>query len=154
MRKEIPKWLFASVAKHFSTLADNYNYYVTGNQRATEDLDSWIELKIDGPHIDRLSSGKVKYTCEVDVQIYCKRDPHNLYKYLEITGDVLDRFTEHIGIFKLGSEPTDDQSYFTCMKLNYDGSKPLNVAHFGDTGINEKISVSDVEGHYYFILNE
>jgi len=145
-RANVTKWIFASVVKHFSSLP---NLHVSGQLRKTADYKEWVELKIDGPYIHKLSKNYHKIVIEIDAQIYTVQDREYLYNNLELQGKVLELFTDTISVFKLGNKAGDDESYVFCIKLNHGDKHSLDVANFGFTEKDENIAVSDVEGHYY-----
>jgi len=145
-KQNVTKWIFASIAKHFSSIE---NLHVTGSLRDTSDKKEWVELKIDGPYIHKLSKDYHRIKIEIDAQIYTVQDREYLYNNLELQGKVLDLFTETISIFKLGNKDTDDGTYVFCIKLDHGDKHSLDVANFGPVNKDENLTVSDIEGHYY-----
>ena len=145
-RKNISKWIFASVAKNFKHLP---NLFIKGQLRETDKTKNWYELKVDGPYIHKLSKNYWRLDVEIDLQSYVKQDKSYLYTYQELQGDALVFFTETIPIYKLGDKSSDDGSFIFCLQLNHDDKHSLDMTTFGFAEKNEKIDITDIEGHYF-----
>lgn len=145
-RANVTKWIYASVCKHFSSLP---NLHIKGQVRKTEQYQNWYELKVDGPYLHELSRNYWKVKIEIDVQVYSKQDREYLYTNQELQGKALELFTNTISIYKLGNKPVDTGDYLFCLKIDSSDRHSLDVANFGFTEGDEKLDVSDIEGHYY-----
>ena len=149
-KRNVTKWIFASIAKHFNSLSDDDVYvHISGQLRETDDKDAWVEVKIDGPYITKLSKGYHNLKIEISVQSFTVQKRDYLYNNLELQGKVLDLFTESIGIYKLGNKSEDDKTFAFCILLDHNDKHTLDVANYGAVDENEKIKVSGIEGHYY-----
>ena len=145
-RTNVTKWIFASIVKHFSSLP---NLHVKGQVSKTAKVGEWYELKIDGPYLHKLSSNYWKLDVEIDVQMYTKQDRKYLYTNQEAQGKALALFTDAISIYKLGNKSGDDETFLFCITLNHSDKHSLDVANFGFAEVNDKLDVSDIEGHYF-----
>ena len=145
-RENVTKWIYASICKHFESLP---NLHIKGQIRESDKTDKWYEMKVDGPYLHKLSKNYWRVKVEIDVQMYTKQDRRYLYTNQEAQGKALALFTETISIYKLGNKPTDNGDYLFCIKLDHEDKHALDVANFGFTEGNEKLDVSDIEGHYF-----
>jgi len=145
-RTNVTKWIFASIAKHFSSLP---NLHIAGQLRTTDSVGEWYELKIDGPYLHKLSKNYWHAKVEIDIQMYTQQNRKYLYNNQELQGKALALFTDTISIYKLGNKDEDDATFLFCMSLDHDDKHALDVANFGFVEGDEKLSVSDIEGHYY-----
>jgi len=145
-RANVTKWIFASIAKHFSSIP---NLYVTGTHRDTSNQKEWVELKIDGPYIKHLSKDYYQLNIEIDAQIYTVQDPNYAFNNLELQGKVLELFTECIRIYKLGNKPEDTGDFVFNIVMDDRDKHMLDVSNFGPIDTDIKMVVSDIEGHYH-----
>ena len=141
----LTKWIFASVAQHFSSLE---NLHIATQNRDTLSKKFWYELKIDGPYFSELYGKYADIVIEVDLQIFSVRDDKYLYKNLELQGDGLALFTDRINIYKLGGKDGDDRSFLFCMSLHKERKHGLDVFNLGTVGPDMNLIMSDIEGHY------
>ena len=140
----LTKWIFASVASHFSSLE---NLIIATQDRKNINKSYWYELKIDGPYFSDLYGNYATIVIEVDLQIFSMKDKY-LYKNLELQGKGLELFTDKIDIFKLGGKGGDDREFLFCMSLHKERKHGLDVFNLGTVGPNKNLIMSDIEGHY------
>ncbi len=155
MNQNWPRWIIASVAKHFDDRRQGLKLFMEGMDHV-EDKTEYIELRIDGPYILELSKDYFKLTVEVNVLVQSARNPTDLFKIYKDCGIVVKAFSDVIKIFKYGNGDDDDQSLLGCMILVHsnDAREALRVSHFGQHSAMVPMMRSSVEGHYDLFLHE
>jgi hypothetical protein len=143
MDRNLTKWIFASVAKHFSPLE---NLHIATQYRDTSKMKQWYELKIDGPYFSNMNRNFIDLKIEIDLQIFSIQGDY-LYNNLELQGKGLELFTNSISIFKLGGGGGDSTKVF-CVSLDNKDKHGLDVFNFGMISADRKLIMSDIEGHY------
>lgn len=153
MREHLPRWIFASIAKYFSTGLSDYSTYVEGVDLPDTEETEKIEIRIDGPWMREVSKDVLKINSEVNILVSVTMDS-DLYKIHTIKGKVASLFLD-IPIYKYGSETGDDQTlvgYFKILPTD-DLKERVEIADFGQIDPNIKILQSTIEGHYEMIIN-
>jgi hypothetical protein len=148
MRKHLPRWIFASISKHFDTHRSGIEMYVEGQDRKT-DVDDFFELRMDGPYYRELSKNFFEVRFEINVLIQSELND-NYHRIHEIIGIVSDAFFTPINIYRFGSEQEDDGSFFDCVSLSFEKRRrdALEIHQFGKIEPSTKIMQATVEGHY------
>lgn len=111
------RWIQASIVKFVKDACstNGYNVYVEGENRKTNLLEAFFELRVDGPKFtDRQSDYRVEVEVNVLVQLQQGRD---LYKVNKMSGFACATlFPYTLAILKLGNLPGDDQSLLACLR--------------------------------------
>lgn len=141
MEASIPKWIFASLAKHFS--ATGLPYHVEGAKRATNDKHDWTEYILDGPDFEEISRGYFRLQMTVNVLVNSIEDNFDAYRYVKNSGLVASYFWKNISVYKYGDTVLDTGEYLGCLKL----ISPVFINHFGRTNTSS-VYKSSVVGNY------
>jgi len=150
-----PRWIFASVSKHFSdALPSGITLFIEGQHRATRTEKDFFELRIDGPTLREISKGCWLFRIEVNILVQSAMDDGNYHRIHQGVGDVAATFTNGIPVYRKGSGPLDDQSFVGCLQLLESGEHRdfLEINHFGQIDVKTKIMQATVEGHYKMLL--
>lgn len=148
------KWMFASAAKHFQSIAAKHNipFYIEGDNRNTHDLPEYIEFRMDGPLVVVPAKGE-RYEY-VDINVLASiTQGRNLYRSQEVVGLMSDGFTLTIPIYKLGDDSGDDGGKIGCLKLRRELDQNIEINQFGIVRPDVNIIQHSVEGHYRLVLN-
>lgn len=150
-----PRWIFASVSKHFDARRQGLNLFIEGQHRDTSDAGAYIELRIDGPEFREDSKGYWRVFSEINVLVSTPLDDTNFHLHQVNIGIVAAAFTT-INIYKYGTGVLDDQSLLGCYQLVHDyiGRERLIVSNFGQIDPAVKLLQATVEGHYEMFLSE
>jgi len=146
--KNWPRWIFASVSKHFEAKRDGIYIFVEGQIRDTKELDSWIEIRVDGPYTQQHGSNDFRLNIEINVLCVAKCDDKDFHRIHRITGIVGAAFTSEIFIFKNGDTVEDDQSLIGCLVRRDDKKEAIVTSNFGLIDPDVPIMQATVEGHY------
>lgn len=154
MNSNWPRWIFASIAQHFST-ATSYKTFVEGEPRTTWEEKDFIEIRMDGPYFIQLDSVTWEAMFEVNVLIQSVMTFSDLYKIHTMAGAVAYAFTTNPQIFKYGTGVGDDQSLLACTELLQDkrDRQLLVISHFGQVAPDKLLQQASVEGHYKLTLS-
>jgi len=152
MTKSLPKWCFASIAKHFIDLRQSLPMFVEGQHRDTNKYTDYSEVRIDGPYC--VESSRDYWTIDVVINILVGStiNDRDAYRYLKNSGIVLEAFTPNIKVFKLGTEVEDDGTLLGCLYLKGTGRDSIIVTHSGLNKETKGIRYSEVEGSYQMVL--
>jgi hypothetical protein len=153
INKHWPRWVFASISKHFDDHRQGLPMYIEGQHRDTRSLKDFIELRLDGPQFTEISKGYWRLYFEVNILAQSAMDEHNYHRIYTTVGIVAAAFSG-IVMFKYGKGPDDDQKQFACAHLLMDTKKRqhLDIFHFGLIDKQLKLEQATVEGHYETFL--
>ena len=150
-----PRWIAASINKHFDARKGSLPLFVEGMHRETRDEKDFLELRQDGPYLTELSKGVWRVYMEVNILIQSAMDDSNMYRIYQDVGIVVQACTD-IPIYKYGSDPLiDDGSLLGCLKVVADhrGKERIQVNHFGKINPSVPLIQATVEVHYGMKLN-
>ncbi len=145
-----PRWVFASVSKHFDDNTPGLDMFIEGQHRDTRKKKDFIELRVDGPQITEISKNYFRIYGEVNVLVTSAMDNTNYHRIHESNGIVAAAFTM-IPLFKFGVESVvNDQSHFACWNLLQDTGKRhrVDIFNFGQVDVKSEVVQASVEGHY------
>ena len=149
MDENWPRWIFASVSKHFDDNKQGIPMYIEGQHRNTKDIKDFFELRMDGPQFTEISKNSWDIYVEINCLVQSAMDDTNYHRIHQNVGIVAAAFT-NIRIFKYGDGPGDDESLIGCLKLIQDKRKRhrLDIFHFGQIEVSTELVQATVEGHY------
>ena len=151
--ENLPRWLFASVSKHFDDNKQDLALFIEGQYRTTRNIKDFIELRFDGPDLTEISKGYWKVYTEINVLVQSAMDDENFHRIHTTVGKVVAAFTD-IEVYKYGTGDDDDDSLLGCLVLLADArsKEKTKVAHFGQIGPDTMLLQASVEGHYLMHL--
>ena len=149
MNQHWPRWIFASISKHFDDRKGNLPLYIEGQLRqpGVKDL---LELRIDGPYLTEESRNYWRLYVEVSVIVQSTMDAHDYHRIHRNCGFVASLFTA-IPLYKLGDSVDDNPTeQFGCLSLVQDIGKRerIQINHFGKIDPATDLLQSSVEAHY------
>jgi len=142
MNSSWPKWLVASIAKHFHDNLLPNKMYLEGDERGPEEQLDIFELRLTGPDVENRIKNQFILTIEVNLLVKVIKSD-DIYKLQKFKGIGLSCFT-NIPAFKFGQEPEDDQSEFGCILV----SNQIEVTDFGDISVPVDIQHATIEATY------
>lgn len=153
MDKNWPRWILASVKKHFEDNRDGIHLFFEGHDRNTSTLTEYGEFRLDGPYVWHNSRTEFKLKIELNVLVSIKQDEQNVHKLARVTGVFLAAFKPAISVFKYGDQPGDDQTLLGCLNLISEDREPVMVSNFGQISPDDPLEQATVEGHYMMHLS-
>ena len=153
------RWIVASCMKHFKAIyvASPYslNVHCEGQPRQTNELQEWLEVRVDGPRIRRIT--KTQYDIYCEVNILCCVVPNqnvNSYRIHDLTGIAAEGFTNEVALLKIGpaTDPENDGTQFGCLRLESGAREAIRVNIFGEVRPDTAMVQAAVEGHYTTFL--
>lgn len=152
MNKHWPRWIFASVSKHFDDRRQSVVLYIDGQQvtSANAVLDS-LELIMDGPNFTEISKNYWLIETKIHLIVKSRLSESNYHAFQTSIGVALVAFTKSIEVLKLGvsTEAENTGLQLGCLHLVSDanGRQPVQVVNFGlvdkSAGIYEAMVVAD-----------
>lgn len=144
MKRELPKWCFASIAKHFDDNKQNVVLFIEGQHRETNRSTDYAELRMLGPNVSEPSKEYYVIDVVINVLVASTIDDKDAYRYLKTSGIILEAFTPSIQVLKLG----DDDSLLGCLQLK----NTVTITHYGLDTTTRGIRFSEIEGKYQMVL--
>lgn len=144
------KWIFASCARHFYDRRAGIYLHVEGQKRRTEDLQEWLEFRLDGPYFDEQTRGNFRVDVEINVACMVVQDK-KAYRIHEVSGIAQAAFTYGIELRKLGDagdDPENTGELFGCLTLLPKDKERVVSSFFGKVQTDSDLYQSTVEGHY------
>lgn len=157
MKEHWPRWVFASISKHFSDQfqAAGVPLFVEGDDRDTAQLQDFAEFRMDGPRIRELSKGYFRLYVPVNILVHSSMNDQSTHRLHTTLGKALEAFSDSITVFKLGADPViDDGTSLVCMVQMREKLDELRVNHFGQVDTTSRIQQASVEGHYEGFITE
>lgn len=150
-----PRWLSASVNKHFSALTlEDIPVFVEGQVRQTADLDDFVEIRMDGPFWRETTKNQFILRIEVNVLLQTTISPSkNLYTAHTLDG-IIGEYMSTISVYKLGDEDGDDETKIGCLSLIANPASRDWTKHneFGQIEPKTSLRQKSVEAHYQIEL--
>lgn len=144
-----PRWIFASISKHFNDRKGDYKLYIEGQYRDTKPPKDLFELRMDGPYIVEENKGYFKISVEINILVQSRMDNTNYHRIHEDVGYASNIFTA-IKLYKFGNGSMDTQEEFGCLRLKQNTQKRdrLQINHFGQINPKVRLMQASIEGHY------
>ena len=144
-RKHWPRWVKASIVKHFDDNRDSETLYIDPFKRPTNEDLSRLELRMDGPDIIEHNFNRFTISMEINCLVQTYQGPtDNRYKHEILTGKAIAIFTSGISVYKYGAGVDDDQTLLGCL-VRKGNIIPTN---FGTPDDSTDLVHSTVEGQY------
>ncbi len=147
-----PKWIQASIAKYFKTVANNNNYVSLVEEleeRTTEFMESpqRLEIRMNGPFVRNASANYYLMDVDVNILIFSHMDDtdDNVYDGIDIAGIMAEAASGPIPVYQLGNLVGDDGSQLGCLTMTRDGVK---VFHFGELTRQDRLRQFSVDAGY------
>ncbi len=147
--ENLPRWILASVSKHFDDRRSGLTMFIEGQWRNTRELKDFLELRIDGPQYFENSKEDWTLESEVNVLVSSTFDENNYHRLHTNAGIVVKAFTD-ILVYRYGNGIEDDQSFVGCMKIQHRArtTDNIQVRYFGMLNSDEPIQQATVTASY------
>ena len=149
-----PKWVQASVADHFKTVAttEGFSSLVDGLEERTtafQDSPQRLEIRINGPFIRERSKDDYIFNVTVNILIFSHMDgtASSVYAGTNIAGKMAQAASDLIPVYKYGAQAEDDASRIGCLTLT-SGSGGVNVFHFGEVNAEDRLRQLGVDANF------
>ena len=143
------RWSVASLNDHFNGIKGIYPLYIEGDERDTDDLKTFAELRFDGPFIKYPCKNLYYLDIEINILVQAHMDPNDLYAGLKAVGIFATGFTNTIKAYKYGNGVNDDDSLLGCFRLRTDRNHDeIAVGQFGIIRQDTRLTQYTIEGHY------
>lgn len=151
MNSNWERWINSSVAKYIKGICDtnNVSLFVEGSPRNTEELQDWVELRIDGPSWHGATKDEWVAHLEINILILSKMNQVDNSRLLKNIGLMRTALSQTIPVLKLGKEVQDDQSHITCLILKNTGKESLEVNQLGQVTENTQLQRATVDGMFF-----
>jgi len=154
MDENLARWIFASIACHFKTVASGLSlpYFVDGideRDESTMRVDH-VECRVTGPFIKEHSRGW--YTADVGINFLFTKQMEiagaDSYDNVRWTGKFMNVMLEPIPIYKYGPDTIDDSTLIECLRVKKNRNEAVRVWHFGQISKEDRLKQSEVDALY------
>jgi len=147
--KNLSRWVFASIAYYFKTIADDLNlpYFVEGvDEREPDDmLQNHCEMRVTGPFTKEMSRGY--YHIEININVLLtnlmEMTGENAYSIIDWCGAFQESMLDPIPVYKYGTGPQDTGQWIGCLRVK--NNTQVNVFHFGQVNKTDRIRQSELD---------
>jgi len=149
----LSRWIFASVCKHFKASITDEVIFIEGQQRDTNELSKWIELRQDGPNLIEVNKDYWHVYVEINLLASATLNATDFHTIYRLVGKITQAFAT-IKLYRFGEDEDDDSSFIGCLNLIQDakGKERIQVSHFGQIEPKVQLLQATVEGHYEMFL--
>lgn len=149
-----PRWIAASVHKHFRTEVVGLHLFIEGQDRNTNTQKDYAELRVDGPYSHEDAKDQWVFDVEVN-SLVCsipdEMDTHRIYKNVGIMAAAMKPV---IKVYKFGDGPDDNPAELLgCLFIKQSFNQTIFISHFGQIDPKVELLQSTVEAHYKMELN-
>jgi hypothetical protein len=157
-----PRWIFASIADRFKTVADGLNIpiLVEGideREAAKIRTVSHVELRVHGPETNEISHNYFQLHVEINLLLTQLNDgaKQNSYQLIQFCGVLQKAASGSIPIYRFGPDTlgVDDSTLVGCLSPDPLRNRAITVFHFGEIDRDRRIRQSAVDGRYVVFLH-
>ncbi len=154
MDKNLARWIFQSVAKHFQSVANGISlpYFVEGIDERSEDTMrvSHVELRVTGPEVKEVSKGYYKAKLIINFLFTKNMDEASAdaFDLIQWTGVFAHEMLEPIPVYRKGTGPQDDDSLVGCIRVHEGRNEAVRIWHFGQLDKDTRVRQSEVDAVY------
>ena len=154
MDENLARWIFASVANHFSSVASGLSlpYFVEGvdeRDETTMRVDH-VECRVTGPFIKEAS--RDWYTIDVGINFLFTKQMDvsgaDAYDIVRWTGKFMNIMLDPVPIYKYGPGAGDNGSLIGCLIVKKNRNEAVRIYHFGQISKEDRIRQSEVDALY------
>lgn len=162
-REHWPRWVKASIAKHFDDNRQGIRLFVEGEDREIDEdhVGDIFELRIDGPDIKKFGT-KYEWYLDFEVNLLVGSTMRELdnYHFDKLLGIGVSLFGLCIQIYRFGNDkdvtgetfsPSKDTGSLlgdAVIKQDQSGRNWLEINPFGQIQTDTRIQQATIEGHY------
>jgi hypothetical protein len=151
--KDVPRWLFASIADHFRVIAaaNNIPYFVEGiDERSDADMQaSHAELRVTGPATKEESNGYYRLDVTINFMLTSFMDMvGNAYELVQWGGILQEEMLAPIPIYKYGNESQDTGALLGCLRVKSAQRNKVQLYHFGQMNTTDRVRQSELDAVY------
>jgi hypothetical protein len=155
MNANLPRWMFSSMAKHFSGVAatKSLNYYVEGvDEPETQDFQNDTSLfKMDGPVAHQGSKGVEWYSVEIMILLtdIIQLTNDNAYSIYEWAGAFqASMLNDALQVFRYGTGGEDDQTLIGCLEPDPRVKNNVRVVPYGQVDKDLRVKQVSINGRF------
>lgn len=151
--KNWPRWLYASMSKHFATAITGIPFITEGEDQAKQRLKDYVEFRMNGPVCTEISKGFWRLEVVVNLLFVCKRTDKQTYQIYQNSGVGVAAFLKAIPMSRFGTNTEEDtQDHLGCMVRKTHNGDEVEVINLGQVGADVFEMQSMVQGYYCMLL--
>lgn len=159
MNSNLPRWIFSSMAKHFSGVATplSLNYHVQGvDEPEPGDFQADSSLfRMDGPIAYQSAGGEEWYKVEIMILLtdIVQTTNDNAYDIYTWAGAFqASMLNDALQVFRYGTGPEDDGSLIGCLVPDPDLKNNVRVFSYGQIDKDLRVLQVSVNGRFALYL--
>ena len=151
--KNLPRWIFASVAEHFRVIAatNNITFFVEGlDERSEDDMQtSHAELRVTGPAVKEQSKNYYHTETVINLMLTSMMDmTGNAYEIIQWGGVLQEEMLEPIPVYKYGDGPKDTGQLLGCLRVKGEKRNKVQLYNFGQMNTTDRVRQSELDAVY------
>jgi hypothetical protein len=137
MREHWNRWVYASVTKHFSEVADGLDLYtyIAGRSDDSGETNEFLEIRVSGLNTTEISKNNFRNDVGIEVVYSVHITPEDAYRAEKVAGAVENAFTD-ICIYKYGKDSYDDDSLLGTLRIQ---RQPTESNSLGQVSTDNRI---------------
>ncbi len=150
-KEHLPRWSLIAFNKAVIAVMGSVPVYLEGDERTTDTVEDFVEVRMDGPDIYRQTASGSVWEVTVDVLVNHKVDPRDHYATEKLIGTAVMAFADTILVKRWGDETEDaenDDSTVGCYQL--DGEITINK--FGIVDQDTRVIQATIAATYKLTL--
>jgi hypothetical protein len=155
MDKNLPRWIFQSVAEHFRSVAGTLSlpYFVEGiDERSEETMHSdHVEARVTGPTLKEISKDYYNVDVVINFMFTKAMDPvdSNAYSLIQWTGVFADEMLLPIPVYKKGTGVDDTGELVGCLQIGKGKNEAARIYHFGQLDKDTAVLQSEIDAVFH-----
>lgn len=142
------RWIFASFSNHFYHNRQSIPFFVEGEERGTEQLEDYIEFRMNGPMMKECSKDYWLFEVVVNILVVHKMNDQSIHTLHDLVGKISAAFFSCISIWKYGEGNDLNPDFLGVMRLIERDKQKIQINHIGKINPDVNELQSMVEGYY------
>lgn len=148
--KDLPRWAYASLAKHFNDLAvaNSIPFFVEGVHERDEDrmAISHAELRVTGPYAKQVDSSRYAVDVVANIMLISLMDSKgSAYEIVQWGGIFQDALLSPIPVYKYGDGADDTGALIGCLRHKKNRRDQAKLFHFGQMDRTDRVQQSELD---------
>jgi hypothetical protein len=139
------RWITASCIKHFDDGKGSYSVFAEGDERQTDQLQNWAEVRIGGPNVEEVSKDYFRIDVEINILLTTVIDQTDAYAHQRLVGHFHSLFS-CINVFRYG----DGNNYLGTLQLS---PSPVVIVTYGVMQFPTRVLQSTINGRFSMHLS-
>ena len=154
MDENLARWIFASVADYFNSVATGLSLplFVEGVDERSDELMrvNHAELRTTGPLVKELSNNYYRVIVDISILLtyQMKLAGADAYEIVRACGKFQSSMLDPIPVYRYGPDPVDDDTLVGCLVIRDPSAYSAEIWNFGQIGKDDRVRQSEVNASF------